>query len=74
MNVGVVGYYQAKVTRDTGLHPQQLNRVGAIGPQIDFAFPASKLFLSLWYEYEFFSENRAQRARQTTSLVLTKRF
>src|SRR5262245_32004642 len=36
MNAGVVGYYQAKVTGDTGLHPQPLNRVAAIGPQIDF--------------------------------------
>ena len=72
INAGAAGYYQAKVTGDTGLHPQPLNRVAAIGPEIDFAFPAPKLLLSLRYEYEFFSENRAQG--HTAALVLTKRF
>jgi hypothetical protein len=72
INAGAAGYYQAKVTGDTGLRPQPLNRVAAIGPQIDFAFPAPKLLLSLRYQYEFFSENRAQG--HTAALVLTKRF
>jgi hypothetical protein len=67
----VRGYYQAKVTGDTGAHPQPLNRVAAIGPEIDLAFPPQKLVLALRYEYEFLSENRAQG--HTVSLVLTKR-
>jgi len=72
MNVGVVGYYQAKVTGDTGLHPQPLNRVAALGPEIDQAFPKQKFWVSLRYEYEFLSESRAQG--HTVSLVITKRF
>lgn len=71
ISAGVVGYYQAKVTGDTGPHPQPLNRVAAIGPEIDLAFPTQKLVLALRYDYEFFSENRAQG--HTGSLVLTKR-
>ena len=71
ISVGTVGYYQAKVTGDTGAHPQPLNRVAAIGPEVALAFRPQKLFLSLRYEYEFASENRAQG--NTVSFVLTKR-
>jgi len=71
ITAGVVGYYQAKVTGDTGAHPQPLNRVAAIGPEVDVAFPAQKLVLALRYNYEFLSNNRAQG--HTVSLVLTKR-
>jgi hypothetical protein len=60
-----------QVTDDTGAHPQPLNRVAAIGPEIDLAFPAQKLVLALRYEYEFLSDNRAQG--HTVALVLTKR-
>jgi hypothetical protein len=72
ITAGVVGYYQAKITGDTGLHPQPLNRVAAIGPEMDLAFPGITLLLALRYDYEFFAENRAQG--HTISLVLTKRF
>jgi len=72
ITAGVVGYYQAKVTGDTGAHPQPLNRVAAIGPEFDLAFPAQKLLLALRYDYEFLADNRAQG--HTVSLVLTKRF
>jgi hypothetical protein len=71
ISAGVVGYYQAKVRGDTGLNPQPLNRVAAIGPEIDVAFPAITLLLALRYDYEFLSNNRAQG--HTVSLVLTKR-
>ena len=71
ISVGTVGYYQAKVTGDTGAHPQPLNRVAAVGPEVALAFRPQKLFLSLRYEYEFASENRAQG--NTVSFVLTKR-
>jgi hypothetical protein len=71
ISAGVVGYYQAKVTGDTGMNPQPLNRVAAIGPEFDLGFPAQKLLLQLRYDYEFLSDNRAQG--HTVSLVLTKR-
>ena len=72
VTLSAVGYYQAKVTGDSGAHPQPLNRVAAVGPEVDLAFRPQTLFLSLRYEYEFVSENRAQG--QTVSFVVTKRF
>lgn len=68
---GAVGYYQAKVTGDTGMNPQPLNRVAAIGPELDLSFPAITTVVALRYDYEFLSDNRAQG--HTVSLVLTKR-
>ncbi len=72
---GVVGYYQQKVTGDTGSNPAGLtphNQVAAIGPEISVAIPSATLFVSLRYEYEFMAENRAQG--HTVALTLTKRF
>jgi hypothetical protein len=72
LSLAVVGYYQAKITGDTGAQPQPLNRVTAIGPEIAFTFPRQKLSVSFRYEYEIFSESRAQG--NNGALVLTKRF
>jgi hypothetical protein len=71
ISAGLAGYYQGKMTGDSGMHPQPYNHVAAIGPEIDFAFPAQTLYVALRYEYEFLSQNRAQG--HTVSLVLTKR-
>jgi hypothetical protein len=72
LTAGVAGYYQAKVTGDSGAHPQPLNRVAALGPELAVAFPSLQLSVALRYEYEFMSNNRAQG--HTGALVLTKRF
>ena len=78
LDLGVVGYYQQKVTHDTGSDPEaltafkQYDRVAAIGPEISLAIPSATLFLSLRYEYEFLAENRAQG--HTVALTVTKRF
>jgi len=75
-DVGVVGYYQQKVSDDTGpagspyLIPQ--DRVAAVGPEIGVAFPKQMFFVSCRYLYEFIAENRAQG--HTVALTLTKRF
>jgi hypothetical protein len=73
-DVGVVGYYQQKVTGDSGpvaLHaPHDL--VAAVGPEFSVVFPEQMLFVSLRYLNEFAAENRAQG--HTFSLTLTKRF
>jgi len=71
ITTGVSGYYQAKVTSDSGAHPQPLNRVAAIGPEVAFGFAAQQLWISVRYEYEFVAENRAQG--HTAAIVLTKR-
>jgi hypothetical protein len=74
IDVGAVGYYQQKVTSDSGpaafVMPQ--DRVAAVGPEINVAFPKPMLFVSFRYLYEFMAENRAQG--QTFTLTLTKRF
>ena len=74
IDVGVVGYYQQKVSDDTGpsafVTPQ--DRVAAAGPEISVAFPKQMFFVSCRYLYEFVAENRAQG--HTIALTLTKRF
>jgi hypothetical protein len=75
IDVGVVGYYQEKVTGDTGSNPVGLtphNQVAAIGPEVSLAIPSAMTFVSLRYNYEFLAENRAQG--HTVTLTLTKRF
>ena len=72
ITAGAAGYYQAKVTGDSGAHPQPLNRVAAIGPEVALGFPAQHLSISFRYEYEFVAESRAQG--HTGAIVLTKRF
>jgi len=75
IDCGLVGYYQQKVTRDTGSNPAgitPIDRVAAIGPEVSVAIPSATLFVSLRYEYEFLAENRAQG--HTVALTLTKRF
>jgi hypothetical protein len=75
IDLGLAGYYQEKVTGDTGSNPAGLtphNQVAAIGPEVVFTFPSAMLFVSLRYDYEFMAENRAQG--HTVALTLTKRF
>jgi hypothetical protein len=72
VSIGPVGYYQAKVTGDSGDHPLPSNRVLAVGPEVMLSFRPQKLTVSLRYNYEILAENRAQG--QTVALVVTKRF
>ncbi|MBI5387871.1 MAG: transporter [Verrucomicrobia bacterium] len=73
IDVGVVGYYQQKVTTDTGANAVKFrDRVAAVGPEVSVAFPKPMLFVSLRYDYEFMAESRAQG--HTFALTLTKRF
>ncbi len=75
MDVGVVGYYQQRVTASTGDQPiaeekYPYSRVAAIGPEINVDFPF--VTTSLRYNYEFMADNRMQG--HTVTLTLTKRF
>lgn len=74
IDVGAVGYYQQKVSNDSGpaaaVSPR--DRVAAVGPEINVAFPKQMFFVSCRYLYEFMAENRAQG--HTLALTLTKRF
>jgi len=72
VDLGVVGYYQQKVTTDSGTGASKdRDRVAAIGPEVSVAFPKQMLFISLRYDYEFMAEARAQG--HTFTLTLTKR-
>lgn len=72
IDVGAVGYYQQKVTTDSGTGASKLrDRVASIGPEVSIAFPKPMLFASLRYLYEFTAEDRAQG--HTIALTLTKR-
>ncbi|MGB7769341.1 MAG: transporter [Verrucomicrobiia bacterium] len=70
VDLGAVGYYQQQVTGDSNGSP--LNRVAAVGPEVNVVFPKQMLFVSLRYNYEFMAESRAQGSAVT--LTLTKRF
>jgi len=72
VDLGAVGYYQQKVTTDSGTGASKdRDRVAAVGPEINVAFPKQMLFISLRYDYEFMAESRAQG--HTFALTLTKR-
>jgi hypothetical protein len=74
VDVGAVGYYQQKVTGDTGpdTYTKPHDRVASVGPEVNVVFPKQMLFVSFRYLYEFMAENRAQG--ETFTLTLTKRF
>jgi hypothetical protein len=68
-----VGYYQQQVTTDSGTGAsKERDRVAAVGPEVNVAFPKQMFFASLRYNYEFMAESRAQG--HTITLTLTKRF
>jgi hypothetical protein len=72
-DLGVVGYYQQKVTTDSGTGAsKERDRVAAVGPEVAVTFPKCMVFVSFRYLYEFMAEDRAQG--HTFSLTLTKRF
>jgi len=71
MDAGVAGYYQQKITADSGPNANY-NRVAAVGPEISGLIPKTGVEVSLRYLYEFLAENRAQG--HTITLTLTKRF
>lgn len=73
IDVGPAGYYQQKVTPDSGRYAlANYNRVAAIGGEIIGVVPKVGTMVSVRYFYEFMAENRAQG--QTIVLSLTQRF
>lgn len=72
-DVGVVGYYQRQITKDSGTDASGFrDQVAGIGPELSVAFPKQMLFVALRYLREFAAEDRAQG--HTIALTLTKRF
>ncbi len=77
IDVGLVGYYQPRITASTGNEPLAetlfpYSRVAAVGPEINVEIPSFKSFVSLRYNYEFMADNRLQG--HTIALTLTKAF
>jgi hypothetical protein len=78
IDAGLAGYYQQKVTSDTGGIPR--DRVAGIGPEISAFFPKCALGVSLRYAYEFMAEGgsvtpaNGRLEGHTVTLTITKRF
>jgi hypothetical protein len=73
VDVGVIGYYQQQVTKDSGTGAStELSHVVGVGPEINAFFPKPGVFTSLRYVYEADSKYRPQG--HTITLTLTKRF
>ncbi len=70
VDVGVVGYYQQQVTKDSGADSDR-DKVVAIGPEIVMFCPKLGVFTSIRYNYEVLAEDRTQG--HTIALTLTKR-
>lgn len=73
IDVGVIGYYQQLVTKDsgTGASPH-FSHVVAVGPEVNALWPKLGLFTSLRYAIEVDAANRPQG--QTVVLTVTKPF
>jgi hypothetical protein len=78
IDVGLAGYYQQKVTSDTGGPPR--DRVAGIGPEISAFCPKCALGVSLRYAYEFMAEGGTATPADgrleghTVALTITRRF
>ncbi|MGO8676841.1 MAG: transporter [Limisphaerales bacterium] len=78
IDAGLAGYYQQKVTSDTGGPPR--DRVAGIGPEISTSWPKYALGVSLRYAYEFMAEGGTATPADgrleghTVTLTVTKRF
>jgi hypothetical protein len=72
-DLGVVGYYQQQVTKDSGTGAATaMAHVVGIGPEVKAFWPQLGLFTSLRYVYEADAKDRPQG--HTITLTLTKGF
>jgi hypothetical protein len=72
IDLGIVGYYQKKVTPNSGTGASHtLDSVAAVGPEISMVFPKLKMVAGLSYYYEFMAEARA-KGQQVTLLFTWK--
>jgi len=73
VDVGVVGYYQQQITKDSGVGAStEHSRVVGVGPEISVFWQKPALFTSLRYEYEAVAKDRPKG--NTIVLTLTKPF
>ena len=73
IDVGVIGYYQQLVTKDTGTGASpHFSHVVAVGPEVNAFWPKLGAFTSLRYAVEVDAANRPQG--QTVVLTITKPF
>lgn len=73
IDVGLVGYYQAQTTEDSGVNVvSDRDAVAALGPEVNFFFPKIMFFASARYLYELEANDRPKG--HTLNFTLTKRF
>ena len=72
VDIGVTGYYQQQVTKDSGTGATDflLDRVFGVGPEVNYFWGKAKLFISARYAYEFGAKDRSRG--HTFCLTLTK--
>lgn len=71
-DLGVIGYAQAKISRDRGPAAGPSDSVGGIGPELSVMFPPWMLFASARYVFEFGANDRPEG--HMVNVTLTKRF
>jgi len=73
LDVGLIGYYQQQVTKDSGLTAtNKRDRKLGVGPEVNVFWPDAGLFTSLRYAYEFGAVERPEG--HLVTLTLTKLF
>lgn len=72
IDVGLVGYVQAKVTKDSGPAAKPRDSVVGVGPEVSVFFPSIVSFASLRWVAEFGASDRPEG--HMINLTLTKRF
>jgi hypothetical protein len=73
LTAGLAGYYQGKMTRDSGMGSlDNRDSVASLGPEVQTVIPKIDVHVSLRFLYEFMADNRAQG--EVVTLTLTKRF
>lgn len=72
IDIGVVGYAQAKLTKDRGPAAQPRDSIVGVGPEVNIFFPSIMSFASLRWVAEFAASDRPEG--HLINLTLTKRF
>ena len=71
-DIGVVGYVQAKLGKDSGPAAGVRDSIAGLGPEVNVLIPGINVFASARYIFEFAASDRPEG--QLLNVTLTKRF
>jgi len=72
VELGAIGYAQAKVTHDSGPASSLRDSIAGIGPELSVLIPGIDLFASIRYAFEFAASDRPEG--HLVNITFTKRF